>query len=695
LIRKNNFEERKKKIEEELKAAKSREYKIFKEEERLSSLPRTLYEKACRFTNKILNVEPDKETEKKLQEAIDFCHLKVTPNQVASLTILFAFFVCFPTLILIITHEFFLQDIKYTESTLKFCIKGTVDTFASTCTVHGPGIPFGIGMLIFFLAIPFTYYLYMYPLHLRKKYEVRVGSEVVTLILYMAMFMRNVPSLEGAVRFASENLSGPLGLELKKLMWDVEVGNYISMQEALIDYSSKWSENKDFIEALEILITSLTQPGERRISMLDEAVNIVLEGNREAAKHYNQKLKMPVMIVHAMGVILPIMGLVLFPVIAIFLGVEATMLFVGYDIILPMILFFVITNILELRPATFSKIDISENPDIPPKGKFFMGKGRKAFPAWPISLIVTLTVSGTGILLFAISKGEGIYETLIILLGIVCGIGSYLLLTSNDSMKVRDKVRRIESEFGEALFQLGNHIAGGIPIELAMERSMDRIKELKIKDLFQRALNNMRNLGLTFRQAFFDREYGAVRYYPSKLIKSVMHTVVESTKKGVSTAANAMLSVSRYLRGLHQTQEEVKSELNDVLNSLKFQALFLSPFISGVTVTMAIIMIRILSELGQKFQQLEASGSTFAGFISMLKEVHITSVDFILVVGIYLIETCILLSIFINGIENGEDPIGRNNLIGYVLIIGFIVFIVSVFITLSLFGPLATSAVRG
>jgi hypothetical protein len=34
----------------------SREYKIYKEEERLATLQRTLYEKACSFANRILNI---------------------------------------------------------------------------------------------------------------------------------------------------------------------------------------------------------------------------------------------------------------------------------------------------------------------------------------------------------------------------------------------------------------------------------------------------------------------------------------------------------------------------------------------------------------------------------------------------------------------------------------------------------------
>jgi len=650
---------------EAIQDIKSREYKIYKEEERIASLPKTLYEKMCRAAGKSFKIQTDKKTSKVLQDAIDFSHLRVTPNEVASLTMLVAFLICFPTLIFVVLGSFGL-----------------------------PGLDLGAGMMIFILLIPLVYYLYTYPLHLKKMYEIETGSEIVTLILYMAMYMRNTPNLEGAVRFSAENLTGPLGLELKKLLWDVEVGNYFTMQSALVDYASKWANNKDFMEAIEILISSLNQSGERRIAMLDEAVNVILEGNRELARHYNQKLKMPVTIVHAMGIVLPIMGLVLFPIVAVFLGVGSAFLFIGYDIILPLILYFVIRNILEIRPATFSKLDISENPDAPPKGKFLLHK--KPVSAWPFGFFIGAAIVILGILLFITSPGEKIMETLIIMFGIVCGISSYYILISQQNMKIRDETIKIENEFGEALFQLGNHIGGGVPIEVALESSLSRIGELKIKELFKRALNNMKEFGFTFYDAFFDKEYGAIRYYPSKLIKSVMKTVVEATKKGVETAAVAMLSVSRYLRGLHQTNEEVRSELNDTLNSLKFQAYFLSPFISGIICTMAIIIIRILNQLTGKLSTL-STGSVggYESFLMGFQEIKVTPVDFILVVGVYLIETCFILSMFINGIENGEDPIGRQNKTGYTLIIGFIVFIISVFISLQIFGPLVTGAMTG
>src|SRR3989338_8018666 len=152
----------------------SREYKIYKEEEEIFSLPRTLYEKACRISAALLNLNPDAKTRKKLDEVIEFSHLKITTAGVSSLTILFALLTTIPTAILIMLSLFTQFNV----------------------------LPFGYGMLLMMMSLFFVIYLYNYPFFLKRRYESEVSSEIVTMILYMAMYMRNNPNLEGAVKFA-------------------------------------------------------------------------------------------------------------------------------------------------------------------------------------------------------------------------------------------------------------------------------------------------------------------------------------------------------------------------------------------------------------------------------------------------------------------------------------------------------------
>jgi len=674
----------------------SEEYKRFKEEEIRASVPLTLYEKACHTAARALRVSIDQKTGKKLQAAIDFAHLRITPSQVASLTLLFMFAICLPTFVLLL-----------------------LGNVGAAFGIPLPGLDLSLAMFVFMTAMALGYYIYLYPLHLRKRYEMSVGSDMVSAILYMVVYMRNVPGLEGAADFAARNLSGAMAAELRKLMWDVRVGNYLSMEDALLDYASRWKNNREFAEAIELIISSLKQTAPRSTTLLDEAVRVILDGNRESAQAYVQKLKMPITVIHAMGLILPVMGLVLFPIIAIFLSVSATPLFLMYDIMLPLVLFFVISRALESRPATYSKIDISLHPNLPPPGKFFYGK--KPVKALTVAAVVFVILIGLAFVSYFVGitckpaeggqlcfedEARGLFvsnerpliswsvlSALIATIGLAAGPALYYLLLSRGRSKLREAVRKIESEFKEALFQLGTVLGGGAPIETALVDALKRMEGLKIKDLFQRAAFNMQRFSMTFEQSFFDSKQGALIFYPSLLIRSVVRAVMESSRKGVRNASSAMIAISQYLRGLHATQLQVDESLSDVTGSLRFQAYALTPLISGVVATMAVMIIRILQELSAKTAAL-GPGIGLGG-VSPLTSANlvITPFQFIIVVSIFMVESLFLLSYLMSGVEAGEDPISRGELTGWVLVVGTATYIITTIITLSIFSPLAVAAV--
>ena len=636
----------------------SREYKIFKKEERISRISKTLYENLCNLSERIIKVKPDKATEKKILKAIRVTHLNITPTGVASLAILSCLFICVLTIIAILSNIFF-----------------------------GIGISLGYGLIILLLSVFLAYYLYVYPMHLEKIFLTRSGSEIVMLILYMVIYMRNNPNLEGAIYFASRNLTGPLAYDMRKIIWDVEVGKYKTVDEALIDYTTIWSEDKYFIESIQLLRSSLQQSEQRRLTMLDEAIETSLRGTQEKAKHYSQELKMPILLIHALGILLPVMGLVMFPIIGIFLNVSSEILFIGYDIILPLVILFFIRDTLERRPATFSQVSVSEHPDMPPKNRFFLKTkiGVYSVPVWPAALVVALPVVLFGAYSYITAIEENLLHSIIITVGITIAFILYYFLSSFQRVKVREETRKTENEFTEALFQLGNQVSSGVPIEVGIERSTKAIGELSIKKFFLIILRNMERLGMTFSQAIFDRDYGAILFYPSKLIKSVMRTVVDSTKKGVQIAAMTMLNISKYLRDIHASQEQIHDMLDEVLSSLRFQAFLLTPLISGIIVTMATIIIRIMNRLGTAVSSMRTA---YAVPFLPWGQIGVTPGEFQLVVSIYFIQSSILVAMFINGIENGEDDIGKNSLTVSILSIGFIIYVVSLLASLAIFGPL-------
>ena len=154
-----------------------------------------------------------------------------------------------------------------------------------------------------------------------------------------------------------------------------------------------------------------------------------------------------------------------------------------------------------------------------------------------------------------------------------------------------------------------------------------------------------------------------------------------------------MIVISSYLKNVHNTKEDINEILGETISSMRFLSMFLTPLVAGVTVTMAVVIIQILSQLGAAVGGL----LTTTGDVSMASSLlivpwalggtpPISPPIFQLVVGFYMLETAILLAIFLNGVQYGEDAVGKRNSIWTILLFGTIIYALSWFITFSIFG---------
>jgi hypothetical protein len=484
----------------------------------------------------------------------------------------------------------------------------------------------------------------------------------------------------------------------------------------MTDYIAKWKpENEEFAEALRLIRDSRTHTPEKAEVILDESLDVILNGTKTRMKHYAQELSMPVSVIHMMGIVLPILGSIMAPMAAVFLSdiARPEYFFIGYDVILPVFIIWFINSILKKRPTTFSQVDTSNHPDLPPSGSFIMkfGEKRVIIPALPISLIIALVFilpplfffsENPGVIMSAAGEHDifSLMMSLLITLGISFGLASYFLLSNFQRIRIQSDVLKTESEFELALFQLGNRISGGIPPELALEKSIDDVKDLSISGLFTIALRNIKNLGMTFREALFNEKWGAIRYYPSRIIKNIMYMIVDIARKGVKYAAEGMLTVSKYLRNIRETQEYIRDLLQESTSSMTFQAYLLTPMVTGLIVSMAQVIIKVLSILGARLQSLSAGTNlpvnitggllTGPGTISNT----VSPEMFQLIIGIYLIEVIIILAMFLTKISQGENKVYQWYTAGKMLTIAVTMYFLVAIAASAMFGDLIANAVQ-
>ena len=641
----------------------SKEYEEFLEEFRLRRM--NFYESMCAGFEGLIPIDPPNTTQ--LQEAINFAHMNLTPRGSFSLSLFF----------LILFPAFFLS--------IGFIVNILTPAYI---------------ILVATFALAIFYYLYSLPLMVATSFRIRASSEMVLAIVYMTIAMKVIPNIEYAIKFAATNLTGPLARDLKKILWDVYTGKQVSMMDALDPFMEKWKrENEEFTKAIFLIKSSFFESAERRNKVLNEAVNVVLTGTKERMKHYAQDLKAPLTVLNALGILLPVIGLVFFPIMSIFLPdlIQPAFLVLGYNIILPIVIYWMMHTYLQKRPATFHQPELSRHPA-------FAKEKLLSFPLF-ISLAFSVGLSAFGYYELSIAKEffslNVLLFSLLITWGISAGMILYSFLTTLNKMKMRDEIVQIESELGEVLFQFGQQLTRGLPIENTLKESLPRIRGLKIAKMLEKILYNMEIFGMTFQGAVFDKNGGAINYFPSRLIEAVMHAVTEISKGGTQVLSDAMLSIATYLKNMHDVEEEMTDLLEDVSSTMQMQALILAPLSAGIVVAMTAMVVNLLSVLKVSLDKIKGSFQSYGPFgqagsgifdsiINLNKLIPIQY--FQLIVGIYLLEVLGMMAIFLAIIRYGDERLQRKYTFGKLLLYGMIIYTVVLLLTFTGFNSLIPAA---
>lgn len=685
----------------------SRSYKEYQEEEEHSQ-ERNSYERLCYRMASIFKLKAGDSTHEKLTPPINLLGWNITPGMVLSAAV----------------------------GMFLFSFIGWFSFFMFNTIVLGNFIP--VSILLLLMAVPITAGVYTYykPVYAAQSKLIESSGSMILAILYMVVYMRSSPNLEGAIRFAALNLEGPISKDLKSVLWDLEVGKYNEIDEALENYTRRWKDyNNDFLESLNLLRAAMNEPNaNRRENMLQDAIDNILDGTREKMKHYAQSLETPVMILNAMGAMLPVLGMIMLPLISVFMGDAITPLhlFLLFNIMLPGFLYWFMKRVLSSRPPTVATKPVDDSI-LPERGKrtFNIMGDLFRIPVWPIGVVIFLFFGLYGIIgyistigvadsflflypveSFNVARVPGIFlspdgtlaplpllmRSVSIVFGLGLGIGVVKILGNTERRQAEKELENIENQFPNALFELGNKISGGTPIELALADAAEATSELEISGLFSKASENVKEMGMTFEGAIFDKNYGALQRYPSQMIQTVMKAVLESSKKGTSMASTAMLTISKYLKNIHQTQEQLNDLLEDTTTTIQMLAYLLAPVISGVAVGMSQTIITAMYTLSRSISESEvsgggASGATGAGMGDIISGFDSAIPPELLqfVVGIYLIQLLHILGSFYVKITEGENETYKNLFIGKILISGIFFYALTLIIVGMLFGGMVNS----
>jgi len=656
------------------------------------------YEKWCNNIGGSLKLKLSEKDRKIIQKEIDSAHLETKPENVVSLAML---------------------------SFILTLFAGILLSAAIYLLTFGEAQKLSPILLIFFLcflAAGFLfYYFYTMPSRLANQWRLRAGSQMVPCILYTVVYMKHTSNLERAINFASQHLEPPLALDLKKVFWDVETGKYSTIKESLDVYLDGWrATNSEFVESFNLIESSLFEPSEsRRLQILERSLQVILDGVYDKMMKYSHSVKAPLTNLYMLGIVLPTLALALIPLASALMNgaIKWYHIFIIFNLLVPFLVFYMTNNIMQKRPGGYGESSILElNP--------LYAKYKSHKPYWKAAAIaVPLLILGLLPFIFqytpipswiGLKSDYAFYEIGLTFLGdakifdfinvngtTVGPMGLFALILSmfiplsvvlfysisyklktQEIIKSRDYSKMLESEFNNSLFQLGNRIGDGTPAELAFARVAESSQGLVTADFFRAVNSNIQSLGMPLDKAIFDTKRGAIINYPSNLISTSMHILIESVRKGLQVAAASLMSIADYIRNINKINDRLRDLLAEVTSDMKSNMTFLAPILAGFVVGLSSMITLILTKLKSLTDVTGASGSNLgiADKITDLFGVENLIPPYFLqiCVGIYIIEIIFILTKTLVTVDSGPDELkstyetGKNLLSG-----GLLYFIVA------------------
>lgn len=420
----------------------------------------------------------------------------------------------------------------------------------------------GVGTAVS-LAVPFV--ANRAPAFLAALARTRALGSAASLVGRAALRLRIDPTVERAAAFAAGTGRGALARSLGAHV-ERAAGTPRSGFDA---FAEEWRDRFSALgRAVERLDAAASAPAAERDRHLDRAVEAALDGVEEELAAFTGEIRGTVTGLYAFGVLLPLALVGVLPAArATGVRLPLSTVVVVYDVVLPLVVVVASARILARRPVAFPPPQVGyDHPDTPDSRLRAVGSG-----------VAAAAVAG-----YAAARLVAPWATPIAAVGVGAGIA--LVVDARPAKRVRERVRAVEADLGDACYLVGRRVAAGEAVEGALADAADRITGAT-GALLAEAAGRQRHLGITVGEAF-DGEHGALETLPSRRAREVATLYSLAATEG-RPAGEALVATAEHVEALGRIERDARRELAQVTDTLSNTAAVFGPVVGGATVALS------------------------------------------------------------------------------------------------------------
>ena len=514
---------------------------------------------------------------------------------------------------------------------------------------------------IFFLSVTAAVILYVYPISIFYTNRImEYSEEMLRAILHLSTYVQTGTSLEYAFLEAEKNLHGILKKQFTDINNKLKRKTRSTLGEAINDYVETWNDvNPQFVKGLRLLQIAALSKEEDRDRLIEETVETLMIDYMALGKRSAEELSKNTRLLIGGGILLPILSLLVLPLLAVFMPqlVKAEIIAFIYVVFFPTVVLVAALSFASKR-VQVDTIRMTDHKDYKPMPSIFLYVA--------ILIAVVFSVPAIPALAQVLKDPANTIDSLwlftlawMLAAGIALAIKTYTTFYVRSYTKIWKNIQEVEQDLPFILQSFSTYYTLNTPFEKVVDGVIDDYNELGFKDhpvikAFSSIKQKIKTSKKSLREVL-NKELRNV--FPSGKMRAVISQIASFEEVTQESAAKAARTIRQQVINTYKLDDYIKTLLSDTIGLIKISTSMLAPLLCASAVVMTYAILKSTEFITE---QLEAITAAFGGgqeiSLQLIDTSQVISPIFIsAIVGIYLLEIILVLSLFQTQIETGSD----------------------------------------
>ncbi len=518
-----------------------------------------------------------------------------------------------------------------------------------------------IAATILFVSLTGAVVLYLYPVNIFYTHRImEYSEEMLRAILHLSTYVQSGSSMEYSFMETEKNIHGILNSQFKDINNKLRRKTVRTLGDALNEYVPVWNDvNPQFVKGLRLLQMAALSKEEDRDRLIRETIETLMIDYMTLGKRSAEELSKKTKLLIGGGIMLPILSLLGLPILAVFMPelVRAEILAFVYVIFFPAIVLIAALSFSSKR-IQVDTIRMKDHKDYKPLPSMYtyiaIGVAIVfGLPAIPAIVQVLQDPAGTtdSFLLFALAW--------LLAAGLAVGIKIYSASYVRSYTRIWKNIEEVEKDLPFILQSFSTYYTLNSPFERVIDGVVDDYNELGFKEhpvviAFSTIKSKIKTSKKPLKEVL---ETEMKNVLPSGKMRSVITQIASFEDVNQESAAKASRTVREQVINTYKLDDYIRTLLSDTAGLIRISTSMLAPLLCASAVVMTYAILKSTEFITEQMAAITAvfGGTEFS--LELIDTSEVISPIFIAaIIGIYLVEIILVLSLFQTQIETGSDP---------------------------------------